>query len=230
MTPVVIDIVPVYVPQAVLQTILFIIIFTLVLASYAVLTVTFDTIKKRQIGHTVMIIIIELVVIWVEVMFLYREFVDALVPWFAQYQESFELGVLGTIAVAFVAWLGVRSMVWFLFASHGAPVIMSLIQGKPLASKEGTKQDEKEKVPMFQRTSHFFSTIKNNNEWLRDRGSDIIESILLPPLQVLAAAINFLILLLYSRHMFEIPFHQLSDIKPSTELVAIVRKNRQDKT
>jgi len=228
MTPVVMDIVPVYVSVAVLQTILFIIIFTLVMASFAVLTVTFDTVKKKQIGSTVMITIIELVVIWVEVTFLYREFVDALVPWFAQYQEGFELGPMGTIAIAFVAWIGVRSMVWFLFASHGAPVIMAIIQGRQLNITKEAKPDNRE--ALMQSSTHFFSSINKNNEWIKNRGNDIINAILLPPLQILAATINFLILLLYSRHMFELPFHKLSEIRPSADLVDIVRKPRYEDT
>ncbi|MBN1781513.1 hypothetical protein JW948_10335 [bacterium] len=220
-TPVVLDIVPVSISILLLQVILFIIIFTLVLASFAVLTVTFSTVKKKQIGSTIMIFVIELIVIGVEVMFLYREFVDALVPWFAQYNENFVLGPLGTIGIAFVAWVGVRAMVWFLFASHGAPIIMSIIQGKQIASDKETRAPEK--LSLFESSKSIITDLKIHSDWLNKTGKDIIDAILVPPMQILGATLNFLVLLLYSRHMFTLPFHTVSDMKPAQELVNLVR-------
>ncbi len=215
MAPVVMDILPQFQTQY-LYVVLFFMLFMLVLASFAVLSITFSTVKKKEIGTAILIVIIELIVISVEVMFLYREFVDALVPWMAQYQENFELGPVGTIAIAFVAWVGVRSLVWFLFASHGAPVIMAVIQGKPLA----VRKDEKpaENLKLFGNSAEFFTALKEDGDWIQTKGNDILNAIVLPPLQLVAATINFLILLLTSKHMFELPFQSVSDIQPSSKL------------
>src|SRR5260370_41805084 len=79
----------------------------------------------------------ELVAMFVEVVFLYREFVDALVPWFAQHTSgNFDLGIAGTLAIAGFTWLGIRSLSWFLFGSAGTPTIMAIIQGQGLGRRD----------------------------------------------------------------------------------------------
>ena len=47
---------------------------------------------------------ITVVVAAFEVLFLYRELVDAITPWMAQ--QGFNLGIVGTLALAFAGWLG----------------------------------------------------------------------------------------------------------------------------
>ena len=71
---------------------LFLFLFFVVMGSYAVLSTFVDAIKSRSFQQIAGILVIECVVIFVEVMFLYREFVDSLVPWFAQYSSNFESG------------------------------------------------------------------------------------------------------------------------------------------
>ena len=58
-------------------------------------------VKSRDWPTIVKIGVVESVAMFVEVVFLYREFVDALVPWFAQHTSGkFELGIAGTLAIA----------------------------------------------------------------------------------------------------------------------------------
>lgn len=109
---------------------LFTFLFFIVLGSYAVLSTFVDSVKEKRISQIIGIGVIEVIVLLVEVVFLYREFVDALVPWFYLYAEDFSVSMTGILAVSTFMWFGIRSLSWFLFASFGTPTIMQVIQGK----------------------------------------------------------------------------------------------------
>lgn len=195
---------------------LFIFLFFIVLGSYAVLSTFLDSAKKKKISEVIGIGIIEFVVLLVEVVFLYREFVASLEPWFAQYSENFELGILGTLAISCFVWFGIRSLSWFLFASHGTPTLLNIIQGR------GVEKTEKQPQPVpvyFENTQILIEQLKKDTEWMQSKGEDIFNAFILPPLQVIAATINFAVLLISSKHLFEIPFTNVTDIKPSHQLI-----------
>src|SRR5262245_63379065 len=119
---------------------LFFFMLFVVLGSYAVLAAFTEALQTRDWATMIKIGVVEVVAMCVEVVFLYREFVDALVPWFAQHASgNFELGIWGTLAIAGVTWLGIRSMSWFLFASSGTPTLMAVIQGSGLQRKGGER-------------------------------------------------------------------------------------------
>jgi hypothetical protein len=182
---------------------LFIFLLFVVLGSYAVLANFVGSLKQKSIRSILGIGVIEIVVLFVEVLFLYREFVDSLVPWFAQYSENFELGVFGTLSIAAFVWFGIRSLSWFLFAAHGTPTILHLIQGK------GVKVLGRGEVPKSRLVSvspEFVERIKSEMGWMQKKAEDLLSSFALPPLQVIAAALNFCTLLLNGSHLFRLPF------------------------
>ena len=202
---------------------LFIFLFFVVLGSYAVLSTLVAAAKRKEFSGLVGIAVIELVVMFVEVVFLYREFVDSLVPWFAQYSEGFELGIFWTIAIACIAWLGIRSVSWFLFAAHGTPTILSVIQGKGLGLQERREPARSFGPPA---SSQFLDKIKAEGEWVKTKGDELLASFMLPPLQVVAATLNFLSLLVNGNHLFQLPFKGFDDILASSELLGdLVPKN-----
>ncbi len=195
---------------------LFIFLLFIVLGSYAVLSTMVDVVKNKNVSAILGIGVIELVVLFVEVVFLYREFVDSLVPWFAQYSENFELGIFWTLAISVFAWFGIRSLSWFLFASHGTPTIMSIIQGKGITI---VGQNNMAKGHVLSLSHEFMNKIKTDAKWIQEKSEELLASIMLPPLQVVAASINFLTLLITSKHLFEVPFNKMDDIKRSTVLI-----------
>ena len=144
--------------------------------------------RSRSFQQIAGILVIECVVIFVEVMFLYREFVDSLVPWFAQYSSNFELGLFGTIGIACFAWFGIRSLSWFLFAAHGTPTIMAVIQGRGIESWESVAPP---RARIFEISDAYWTRMHQDAAWIRQRGDSLLSSFILPPLQVVAAAINF---------------------------------------
>ena len=124
--------------EGVIRIPLFLFMLFLILGSYAVLSAWTEALKTRNVPAILKISMVEAVAAFVEVLFLYRELVDSLVPWFAQHtSKDFDLGMGGTLALGFLAWLGVRGMTWFLFASHGVPIITAIIQGTGLKKVEG---------------------------------------------------------------------------------------------
>jgi hypothetical protein len=202
---------------------LFIFLLFVVLGSYAVLSTFVDAVKNKSISSILGIGAIEIVVLFVEVVFLYREFVDSLVPWFAQYSENFELGIFWTLAISSFVWFGIRSLSWFLFAAHGTPTIMAIIQGKGI---EITSRGELPKSRFFGISSGFMSKIKEETHWFQTKGDELLAAFILPPLQVVAAAINFCTLLISSNHLFELPLKNVDALTNSRTLIDnLDRKN-----
>jgi hypothetical protein len=195
---------------------LFIFLFFIVLGSYAVLSTFVEAMHKKDISAIIGIGVIEIIVLFVEVVFLYREFVDALVPWFAQYSENFELGIFWTLAISCFAWFGIRSLSWFLFAAHGTPTLMKIIQGKEMRSA-GEKQYAPGAKPSF--SNGYLDSLKQNSDWIQAKGEELLEAFMLPPLQVVAAAINFCILLISGHHLFELPLKSFENVIDSKALL-----------
>src|SRR4029077_21207983 len=82
--------------QSAVRIPLFLFMFFIVLGSYAVLSTWTAALKSKDWGAIIKIGAIESVELFVEVVFFYREFMDALVPWFAQHASGhFELGIAG---------------------------------------------------------------------------------------------------------------------------------------
>ena len=78
----------------ILQVPLYLMFLIFVLGSYAVIESFGKALKEREVNKIIIYAMIEVIVALVETVFLYREFVDALVPWFAQHAgDDFELGL-----------------------------------------------------------------------------------------------------------------------------------------
>src|SRR5438046_5518246 len=73
-------------------------------------------------------VLVELAVALFEVLFLYRELIDAITPWLAQ--QGFQLGIVGTLGLALLGWVGVRGMTWFLFGRFGTPALLAILGRK----------------------------------------------------------------------------------------------------
>lgn len=194
---------------------LFTFLFFIVLGSYAVLSTFVDSVKEKDVSQIIGIAAIEIIVLLVEVLFLYREFVDALIPWFAMYAEDFQIGIFGILAISTFVWFGIRSLSWFLFASYGTPTIMAIIQGKGIEGAKGKEPSEASKKLSAQifDTDEYMNGIKENIDWVQEKGDELIEAFMLPPLQLIASAINFCTLLVAGKHMFELPLTDMESLK-----------------
>lgn len=210
---------------------LFTFLFFILLGSYAVLATFIDAVREKNISHIIGVGVIEVIVLFVEVVFLYREFVDALVPWFSLYASDFSVTMTGILAVSTFMWFGIRSLSWFLFASYGTPTIMSIIQGKGIEVEKKTKKKSKKEtaeIPAQNVANGLIESIKKDMGWVEEKGQFLLASFMLPPLQVIAAGINFCTLLISGSYLFELPFKTFEDIKTSNVLVDTISDQRKE--
>ncbi len=229
MTPLVVDVLGNLVGgelnQTAVQVPLFCFMTFIGLGSYSVLSTWATSLKSRDMAQIVKIGAIEAVAMFVEVVFLYREFVDALTPWISQHAPNFELGIFGTLLIAATTWFGIRSLSWFLFASSGTPTIMAIIQGTGLNMKGGGAG--KVVRLSFPLTSQLVDRIKAEMGWIKETGEMVLGAFILPPLQVVAGAINFCTVLFANRHLFSIPFESVGDLKDARSLLADMESKRK---
>jgi len=209
--------------EAAVRIPLFLFMFFIVLGSYAVLSTFTAAVRTRDWPTIVKIGVVELVAMFVEVVFLYREFVDALVPWFAQHTSgNFELGIVGTLAIAGTTWLGIRSLSWFLFANSGTPTIMAII------SRQGVGNRPANGVPpvttLF--SESFTGRLRKEFEWVAAEGERLVDAFLVPPMQVVAAALNFVTLLVANRHLLDLPIQSVRDFKDARTLAKELTESR----
>ncbi|HEV8304629.1 MAG TPA: hypothetical protein VGQ25_06705 [Gemmatimonadales bacterium] len=195
-----------------LTVLLWLFLWVLIAGSFACIQVLNDAIKERQVGQIVFMILVEITVAMFEVLFLYRELVDAITPWLAQ--QGMQMGVVGTLLLAFFAWVGVRGMTWFLFGRFGAPAMLGLL-GRQAFAVAGSGGAGGAPVEMdFWKGP--ISALKAEREWFKKEGREVFELMSLPILQLLAAGFNFLIVLVRGRPWFELPFRSIDDVLAST--------------
>src|SRR5216110_951835 len=118
-----------------LVVMLWVFLAIIIAGSFACIQVLNEAIRERQTGNIIFMILVEIAVAMFEVLFLYRELVDAMTPWLAQ--QGIQLGVIGTIGLAFFGWVGVRGMTWFLFGRFGAPAMIGLLGRQAFGAEHG---------------------------------------------------------------------------------------------
>lgn len=203
--------------EAAVRIPLFLFMLFIILGSYAVLSTWTTALKSRDVPSIIKIGVVELVAMFVEVVFLYREFVDALVPWFAQHTSgNFELGIFGTLAIAGLTWLGIRSLSWFLFASAGTPTIMAIIQGQGVGNRDMAGVVRKE-FRLF--SENYTSQLRKEFAWVGAEGEKLLDAFLVPPMQLVAAALNFVTLLVMNRHLIDLPLQSVRDFKDARSVI-----------
>jgi hypothetical protein len=165
-------------------------------------------------------VVVELFVMIVEVVFLYRELVDAITPWLAQQSGGeFRLGVTGVLLISSMAWIGVRGMTWFLFGRYGTPTLLAIISRRGVAEARGAAQPAAGAV--FSWTKEMIHHVKAEIGWFHTTGKELLEAYVLPPLQVVAATINFFMLFFTGRHLFSLPLKTLHALMETAEVLKL---------
>ena len=118
------------------------------------------------------------------------------------------------LAIAGLTWLGIRSLSWFLFASAGTPTIMAIIKGQGLVASGGGGQQQ----PLSLFSPGFAAQIKKEFDWVADAGERLVSAFLVPPMQVIAAALNFVTLLVSNQHFLDLPLNSIKDFKDARAL------------
>lgn len=204
--------------------ILWVFLAFLILGSFACIQVLAEAIRHRRYGEIVQMSFVELFVMFFEVVFLYRELVDAVTPWIAQTtNEQVQMGLVSTLALACFGWVGVRGMTWFLFGRFGTPAVLAVL------SRETIRQEDTvPATPELPQQSVWRGPIeafKQEADWFKKEGRAIFELLSLPVLQLLAAAVNSIVVVLTAQPAFTLPFKTLNQV-----LAVTPRWSRPDDT
>jgi len=199
-------------PARVTGAVLFVFLMLLVMGSFACAQALVDAIRTRQMKYVGQMIAVEIFVAFFEVMFLYREIVAAFMPSLADQQA-------GTLVVATCGWLGVRGMTWFLFGQYGAAPLMAFMSRRPLLSAEGVQlAATAPATPAWWEGP--LRDFRRETEWLHAASDRLLDYLALPVLHVAAAAVNFAMVLVASRPVFNLPFKALDEIPESRTLLS----------
>jgi len=198
---------------------LYIFLLVIIMGSFAALQALTDAIQTKKIKLIIQMTIIELIVMGFEVMFLYRELVDAITPWIVQ-QTGVRMGIGFTLGISCMGWIAIRGMTWFLFGQFGTPPLLAIIARRPVgqAAEEQKKfaSDIPETLQWWRKPIQEF---KNEIEWLHKKFNELLEFLTLPILQVLAVILNFFMILLTARPIFNLPFKELKDVMDTREIL-----------
>ena len=187
----------------------------LVMGSFACLQTLTDAVRKREWTFAAQMIVVQILVMFFEVAFLYRQLVGALTPW-----AGAPLGPGTTVLVASLGWLGTRAMTWFLFARYGTEPLLALIARRPLAEAPlvaPVASFPARSAAWWQRAT---DDLKRELDWLHAKGDQLVEYVALPVLQLVAVALNFGTMLIASRPVFQLPFKTLKEVTETRDLLA----------
>jgi hypothetical protein len=190
--------------------ILWVFLAFLILGSFACIQVFSEAVRNRRFGEIVQMAFVEAFVMFFEVIFLYRELVDAVTPWIAQTtNEQVQLGLFSTLMIASFGWIGVRGMTWFLFGRFGTPAVLAIL------SRETVTQETSAPVPHVMTPDVWrgpIDALKAETKWFKQEAQNLFELLSLPVLQVVAAAVNSIVVVIMGQPMFRLPFKNLGQL------------------
>jgi len=206
-------------PARVTTGLLFVFLLLMVMGSFACLRSLVETLRKREFKFLAQMVVIEISVMFFEVMFLYRQFIDALTPWIAQ-ETGVVLGLRATMSLAAFGWVGIRAMTWFLFAQYGTAPLLAFIARRPLADVEAPEMFASVPAAPTVWWRSALDDFKQELEWLHTKGDQLLEYLALPALQLMAVGLNFAMMIVASRPAFTLPFRTLKDVTETRDLLA----------
>lgn len=210
---------------ALVWPLLYFFLFALIMGSFACIHTLAESMARKEYKFLVQMVLVEVFVMLFEVLFLYRELVDSITPWIAQ-QTGVKPGLAFTLGLATFGWIGVRGMNWFLFGRYGAPPLLAFISRRPVFGQEGAEAmiEPEAETPWWRPALEDF---KREIAWLHERSEEFLEYLALPVLHLLAAALNFGMVLVTSRPVFSLPFKGLKDVMETREILTRLRQSTE---
>jgi hypothetical protein len=201
--------------RAVVTPILWILLALLIAGSFACVEVLATAIRNKKYAQVAQMAFVEFFVMFFEVVFLYRELIDAITPWIAQQSGGdLRLGLVPTLGLAAFGWLGIRGMTWFLFGRYGTPAVLAVLSRETISQEDTRAPVVAPAGPAPFREA--VNALKAEVAWFKQEGRAVFELLTLPVLQLLAAAINFFVIAVRSEPVFTLPFHDLDAVLAST--------------
>jgi hypothetical protein len=111
----------------------------------------------------------------------------------------------------------VRGLTWFLFGQYGTPSLMAFLSRRPLTVEGKPSPAAAARGSWWEGPVEDF---RRETEWLHAASDRMLEYLALPVLHVAAAAVNFAMVLIASRHVFNLPFKGLGEIPESRSILS----------
>jgi hypothetical protein len=201
---------------AVITPILWVLLFLLIAGSFACVLVLAEAIRAKDVARIAQMAFVECFVMFFEVVFLYRELIDAVTPWIAQQTNGdVQLGLWSTLALAAFGWVGIRGMTWFLFGRFGTPALIAVLSRETIAQATGAPEAPMVPGRVFQDA---VGALKDEVNWFKKEARHVFELLSLPVLQLVAAAVNFVVVLVRAQPVFRLPFRELEEVLAATSL------------
>lgn len=204
----------------VIAPLLFFFLFAVITGSYAMVQALAEAMENKNYKQLIQLTIVEFAVMFFEVIFLYRELIDALTPWIAS-QTGVRLGFVSTLAFASIGWIGIRAMTWFFFARYGTPALIAVVARQTIGVE--TAREERPQAPEPDWWRGPINALKAEHEWFRSSARELLELLSLPVLQLLACAINCATTVIAARSAFKLPFTRLEEVMIQDALAQVLR-------
>lgn len=193
----------------VLAPLLTIFLFLIVAGSFACMQAMREAIQSRRVLAIASMLVLTGAVMFFEVIFLYRELVDAMTPWVAHKTGgAVRLGLGATLGLAALAWSGIRATAWFLFAWAATPALLAMLSRRADSALVPVVADPAGLNPWRAPVL----ALQAETGWFHDEGRRVFELLSLPVLQLLAVALNFAVVTVQSRPVFVLPFRTMDDM------------------
>ncbi len=201
--------------RAIVTPIVFSFLFLLIAGSFACVQVLTEALNSRKVGQILQMLFVEFFVMFFEVVFLYRELIDAITPWIAaQTGGAVQLGLIPTLSPAAFGWVGIRGMTWFLFGRYGTPALLAVLSRETITQDEAIVEPRPELQPVVYGDA--IKALKDETAWFKKEARYVFQLLTLPILQLFAAALNFPVVAIRSEPVFRLPFESLDDVLAST--------------
>jgi hypothetical protein len=200
-------------------------LFFLIAGSFASIQVMTEAIRSRRIGEVIQMILVEFFVAFFEVVFLYRELIDAITPWINQQSGGqIQMGLISTLALGVFGWIGIRGMTWFLFGRFGTPSLIAIVSRQVPVGKEEPSRAVAGSTAQLWREP--IEALKAETAWFRKEGRRGVELASLPVLQLLAMAVNFPVVAINSHPVFTFPLKSLNEVLADTPFPGVVAERK----
>ena len=205
-----------FVPNRIfVMPVLWFFLFFLIAGSFASIQVMTEAIASRKFGQVMQMVLVEFFVAFFEVVFLYRELIDAITPWINQQSGGqIQMGLISTLALGVFGWIGIRGMTWFLFGRFGTPSILAIVSRQVPVGQEAQPMTSSATSAKMWRGP--LEAMKNETAWFKKEVRRGVELASLPVLQLLAMAVNFPVVAISSQPIFTFPLKNLSDVLADT--------------
>ena len=203
----------------IVMPVLWFFLFFLIAGSFASIQVMTEAIRSRRIGEVIQMILVEFFVAFFEVVFLYRELIDAITPWINQQSGGqIQMGLVSTLALGVFGWIGIRGMTWFLFGRFGTPSLIAIVSRQVPVGQEAPVRE----TPSPKLWKQPIEAMKAETAWFRKEGRRGVELASLPVLQLLAMAVNFPVVAISSQPVFTFLLKSLNDVLADTPFPGVV--------